>query len=123
MFLVFSELLIAKHQDLEKRNVNKKIIIYFKRTANAFLNGTLSAPSSFLQSMHEVIMPLRKFMSSHLNKFGGSFEEGCQVMNVPIELLTLVSMFFDGPYIQNINFSQPTLTISQLILSNFKQKS
>ena len=53
MFLIFSELLIAKHQELEKRNVNRKIIIYFKRTANTFLNSALSASSSFLQSMHD----------------------------------------------------------------------
>ena len=68
-------------------------------------------------------MPLRKILSSKLNNFDGSFEEDCQTRSVPIELLTLISMLIDGPFIHNRNFSQPALTISQLIMSNFRQKA
>ena len=118
----FSELLIARHQELEKQNIGKKIVVYFKGTADAFLSDALSAPSSFLRSMHELVMPLRKILSSKLNKFIGSFEEDCQAKSVPIELLTLISMLIDGPFIHNRNFSQPALTISQLFLTNFRNK-
>ena len=118
----FSELLIARHQELEKQNIGKKIVVYFKGTADAFLSDFLSAPSSFLHSMHELVMSLRKILSSKLNKFNGCFEEDCQAKSVPIELLTLTSMLIDGPFIHNRNFSQPALTISQLILTNFRNK-
>ena len=118
----FAELLIARHDELEKRNIGKKIVVYFKGTADAFLSDALSAPSFFLRSMHELVMPLRKIFSSKSNDFDGSFEEDCQTRSVPIELLTLISMLIDGPFIHNRNFSQPALTISQLIMSNFRQK-
>ena len=68
-------------------------------------------------------MPLRKILSSKINKFDGSFDEGCQNMSVPAELLTFISILIDGPSVDNINYSQPALTVSQLILSNFKQKT
>ena len=67
-------------------------------------------------------MPLRKPMNFSENKFDGTFMEDCQVMSVPTELLTLVSLLIDGPIIDGSIFSQSSLTFSQLILSNFKQK-
>ena len=119
----FSELLIARHDELETRNIGKKIVIYFKGTADAFLSDALSAPSSFLRSMHELVMHLRRILSSKSNDFDGSFEEDCQTRSVPIELLTLISMLIDGPFIHNRNFSQPALTISQVIFNDFRKKT
>ena len=87
-----------------------------------FLHRAMSGPSSFLRSLREVLMPLRKAMASSENKFDGTFLQDCQVMPVPLELLTLVNLFIDGPNTGISNFSQPSLTDSQLILSNFKQK-
>ena len=43
--------------------------------------------------------------------------------SVPIELLSLVNLLIDGLYMDNDHFSQATLTISQLLVSNFKKKS
>ena len=56
------------------------------------------------------------------NKFVGVFSAGCQRDSVPIELLTLISMLVDGVGIDNEGFSQEALTISQLIMYNFKNK-
>ena len=55
------------------------------------------------------------------NKLNETFIENCQVTSVPIELLTLVSLLIDGSNIDISNFRQPFLTVSQLILTNFKQ--
>ena len=74
----FSEDLITRYESLEKKKVNKQIIIYFKSGAEDLFSDVLSAPSSFLRSMYKVIMPLRKILSSKINKFDGSFDEGCQ---------------------------------------------
>ena len=67
-------------------------------------------------------MLLRKVMASSENKFDETFMEDSQVMSVPIELLNLVNLLTDGPNIDNSNFIQPSLTVSHLIMSNFKQK-
>ena len=119
----FSEDLITRYEALEKRKVKKQVIIYFKIAAENLFNDALSAPFSFFRSMYRVIIPLRKMLSSKINNFDGSFDEGCQTMSVPEELLTLISILIDGPSVHNTYYSQPALTVSQLILSNFKQKS
>ena len=63
------------------------------------------------------------FYVPSINKFDGSFDEGCQNTSVPAELLTFMSILIVGPQVDNTYYSQPALTVSQLILSNFKQKS
>ena len=42
-----------------------------------------------------------------------------QVNSIPIHLVTLVRMLIDGPGVSNQQFSQPALTIAQLIQTNF----
>ena len=54
-------------------------------------------------------------LSSKINNFDGSFDEGCQTMSVPEELLTLISILIDGPSVDNTYYSQLALTASQLI--------
>ena len=44
-----------------------------------------------------------------------------QVNSIPIHLLTLVSMLIDGPGVSNHQFLQPSLTIAQLIQTNFRK--
>ena len=60
-------------------------------------------------------------MSQKENKFDGNFDEDSQNKSVPVQLLTLVSMLIDGPGMNN-QISQSSLTISQLVLSNYKDK-
>ena len=44
-----------------------------------------------------------------------------QVNSIPIHLLTLVSMLIDGPGVSNCQFSQPSLTVAQLIQINLRK--
>ena len=44
-----------------------------------------------------------------------------QVNSIPVHLLTLVSMLIDGPGVSNHQFLQPSLTIAQLIQTNFRK--
>ena len=119
----FAEILLEKNSELEKRNVGRKVVIYFKRTADVLFKEVISEPSSFLRSLRDVVIPLRNAMSAVENTFDGNFPQSCQRQAVPIELLTLISLIIDGLNIDNTQFSQASLTISQLILANFKQSS
>ena len=56
------------------------------------------------------------------NEFDGSFKNECQKDSVGIELLVLISMLLDGVSIENQDFSQETLTISQLAVYNFSNR-
>ena len=60
-------------------------------------------------------------MGSKENSFNGRFDMDSQVKSIPIELLTLKSTLIDG-LSMSTNIGQASLTISQLIVSNFKQK-
>ena len=51
--------------------------------------------------------------------FNGTFDLDCQLKSISIQLLTLVNMLIDGP--TRIAVSQASLSIAQLIFSNFKQ--
>ena len=75
------------------------------------------------QSMLDVVCMLRKEMSSIQNKFSGNFLSDCQLKAVPTQLITLISMLIDGCGIENKEFSQESITISQLIQTNFHKYS
>ena len=53
----FAELLLSKHTDLEKRLIGKKLVIYFKDAADTLMADALE-PSSFITSLHDVVIPL-----------------------------------------------------------------
>ena len=55
------------------------------------------------------------------NNFDETFKNIDQINSIPIHLLTLVSMLTDGPRVSNRRFSQPALTIAQLIQTNFRR--
>ena len=48
-------------------------------------------PSINLLCHHEI------FLAQKINKFDGSFDEGCQNTSVPAELLTFMSILIVGP--------------------------
>ena len=61
-------------------------------------------------------------MVSAENRFDEDFIRDCQMMSGPIDLLTLMHLFIDSPNIEKNNFPQPYLTVSQLILSDFRRR-
>ena len=63
-------------------------------------------------------------MSQVSNKFDGAFDKKCQENSVPSQLLIFLSLLLEkgGNFSHTGNFSQPVLSIAQLITSNFKYK-
>ena len=68
--------------------------------------------------MRKVVLPLRKVMQNFKSNLSGKFDDKCQYDSVPGELRTFISMLIDGPDITT-EISQPALTCSQLIMTNF----
>ena len=118
----FTETLLERNADLEKRNVGKEVLIFIKKTADAYFKEFADEPSLFFKTVRDVVIPLRKAMESVNNKYEGCFSNDCQMKSVPTELLSLVRLLIDGLNMDNDHFSQATLTISQLLVSNFKKK-
>ena len=77
--------------------------------------------NDFYQSMLDSALPLRQMMTETSNNFDENFKNIDQTNSIPIHLLTLVSMSIDGPDVSNRRFSQPALTIAQLIQTNVRK--
>ena len=118
----FADSFLSVFHDLEKRTVNNKVTVYFKSTVDKYIGESIDDASDFIKAVQRIVIPLRKVIDETENYFNGSFEEGCQRKSVPIQLLTVISMLVDGVGTQTKGFSQQSLTISQLIQSNFKKK-
>ena len=76
-------------------------------------------PGTTIHSMGDTVRPLCKLMAEKKNSFNDTFDIDCPLKSIPIQLLTLVNMFIDGPTCTTV--SQASLLIAQLIFSNFKQ--
>ena len=61
-------------------------------------------------------------MSTVQNRFEGTFSDDSQQNSIPIRLLSLCSMLIDGFNPKDTGFSQPALTVSQLIMHEYKKK-
>ena len=70
-------------------------------------SGTMARP------MRDVVRSLRKLMAEKNNSFKGTFDIDCQLKLIPIQLLTLVNTFIDGPACTVV--SQASLSIAQII--------
>ena len=65
---------------------------------------------------------LRNEISNPNNSFNGSFTSNCQDKSIPHKLVTLFSLIIDGCGVENTGYSQQTLTIAQLIQTNFDKR-
>ena len=106
---------------LELRDVGKKLTLFFNSTADALIFYSVKDSTDFYQSMLDTALPLKQMMTETLKYFDETFKNIDQINSVPIYLLTLVSMLTDGPGVPNRRFSQPALTIAQLIQTNFRK--
>ena len=100
---------------LELCNVGKKLTLFFNSTADILISDSVKDSNDFYQSMLDTALPLRQMMTETSNNFDETFKNIDQIISIPIHLLTLVSMLIDGPGVSNRHFSQPALTITQLI--------
>ena len=114
----FASLLVSNNDDLEKCNIGSKITICFTACADTIFKDMMD-PGTIIRSTRDIVRPLRKLMAEKKNSFNGTFDIDCQLKLIPIQLLTLVNMLIDGPACTTV--SQASLSIAQLIFSNFKQ--
>ena len=108
----------------EKRvaKCRQKLTLCFKSTADALINQSVNDSNDLYQTLLETALPLQQMMvktSSDLDD--DTMNNIDQVNSIPIHLVTLVRMLIDVPGVSNRQFSQPALTIAQLIQTKFRK--
>ena len=116
----FYDRLKAALPEIEKRIIKGKSLICFSSNVNKILEDI--APSSFIEALVKVVNPIRNDMSSVTNSFNGSFLENCQEKSIPLRLLSLCSLLIDGCDPHKKSASQPALTISQIIMREYRKR-
>ena len=113
-------MLKQKLPGVELQNIRKKLTLFFKSTADDLINDSLSDSNDCYQTLLDTVLPLRQMMEKTSNYLDDNIITNIEQANsIPIHLLTLVSMLIDGPGVSSHQFSQPSLTIAQLIQKNF----
>ena len=114
----FVSLLVSNNDDFEQCNIGSKISICFIVCTDTSFKDIVDSGTK-IHSLRHVVRSLRKLMAEKKNSFNGTFDIDCHLKLIPIQLLTLVDMLIDGPVCTTV--SQASLSISQLIFSNFEQ--
>ena len=117
----FGDMLKKKLPGVELQNIRKKLTLFFKSTADALINNSINDSNDYYQTLLGTVLPLRQMEKTSNNLDDNIITNIEQANSIPIHLLTLVSMLIDGPGVSNHQFSQPSLTIAQLIQSNFRK--
>ena len=107
-------MLKQKLPGVELRNIGKKLTLFFK--ADALINDAIYDSNDYYQTLLDTVLPLQ-----HDNLDDNIITNIEQVNSIPIHLFTLVSMLIDRPGVSNHQFSQPSVTTSQLIQTNFRK--
>ena len=116
------DMLKQKLPGVELQNIRKKLTLFFKSTANALINNSINDSNDYYQTLLDTVIPLRQMMEKISNNLDDNIISNVEHVNsIPIHLLTLVSMLIDGPGVSSHQFSQPSLTIAQLIQTNFRK--
>ena len=117
----FGDMLKQKLSGTELQNIGKKFTLFFKSTADAVINDSINNSNDCYQTLLDTVLPLRQMMEKISNNLDNIITNIKQVNSIPIQLLTFVSMLIDGPTVSNHQFSQLSLTIAQLIQTNFRK--
>ena len=120
--LQFVEKLKKYIPGLETRSLKKKLTVYLTATGDALVSQRIMTPTEISQSMVDVVSMLRKEMGSTNNRFTGKLSPDSQLKSVPTKLVTLISMLIDGCSIENANYSQEAISVSQIMQTNFHEK-
>ena len=117
--------LISKNDNLHivqpENNFNKTLLICFKSTVALLVSHRLNT-SNFLKLIWKVVIPIRGRMGKVDNELSNKFDLADQLHSVPIPLLELIRLLVDGVRVDNMKYSQATLSISLLTVSNFHKK-
>ena len=114
----FASLLFSNNDDLQKRNIGSKITICFTAFADKIFKNMMDH-GTIIRSMRDFVRPLRRLKAEKKNSFDRTFDIDCQLKLIAIQLLKLVNMLTDDSACATV--SQASLSIAQLIISNFKQ--
>ena len=114
----FASLLFSNNDDLQKRNIGSKITICFTAFADEIFKNMMDH-GTIIRSMRDFVRPLRRLKAEKKNSFDRTFDIDCQLKLIAIQLLKLVNMLTDDSACATV--SQASLSIAQLIISNFKQ--
>ena len=117
----FTERLMFSIPELEKIMICKRTYLCFSSEVNEIINEEIG-PTSFIQSLLKIVVPVRADMSTVQNRFGGTFSDDSRRNSIPSRLLGLCSMLIDGFNPKDKGFSQPALTVSQLIMHEKRKK-
>ena len=90
---------------LEKQLINNNVTVVFKDTIDEIIHKSSIEANAFLRSINVVVSPICDGMSKVINTFKTHFRDNSQISLVPIEVLTLISVFIDGVDISNKTFS------------------
>lgn len=133
---------LGLQKEINKSRFKEKILQYFpqaqeqsdgKHSVLIFPEGMQKIVKQVMKCDHEgdaaILAKAAKIVRSDISQaakfnFDASFPAYCQEQSVPSTLKMLVSMILNGPDVkqQDTNDSQACLTISQIILFNFKKK-
>ena len=117
--------LISKNDNLHivqpENNFNKTLLICFKSNVALLVSHRLNT-SNFLKLIWKVVIPIRGRTGKVDNELSNKFNLENQLHSVPIPLLELIRLLVDGVRVDNMKYSQATLSISLLTVSNFHKK-
>ena len=102
--------------------MKNRVTVYFESKVERYIGESIHDAPDFFRAAQKIVIPLRKLMKEQEIFFDGSFKVDCQQKSVRILLLTVISTLVDGASIRNKSFSQQSLTVTQLIQSNFKKR-
>jgi len=107
---------------VEVRTIERSVKLCFSSDIDEIIERE-STPSTLVESIINVIAPIRNSMSKMKNNFANSFPPNSQDSSVPIELQVLCSLLIDGCDPQLKGFSQSSKTVSQLIMYQYRKNS
>ena len=118
----FADMLLSTNENLEKRTVHKSLVVCFRSTVDTLISDSITDQKTLIKSIREVVIPIRDSIQLIKNT-EQPFNNDTQISSVSKPLLELISLIVDGVNVENAGYSQPTLTISQLITSNFRKNA
>ena len=116
----FTDKLLSVFVDAEKRVVNKKVVLCFSGEVDKIIKNEITN-QSLAKCLFKVVAPIREQMENVKNTFDGSFPKHCQEQSCPALLQTLCSLLINGMSPHSKGVSQPALTVSQIIMHEFKK--
>ena len=114
----FVERLKNVFPSLEKCTLKKKVMVCFSQDINELIPKESVVFFEFTSES-----PIKNEMSKENNSFKGSFDSGCQIASVPMQLQILCSVLIDDCEPQTKGFSQSAESNLQIIMYQYKNKS